>query len=105
MARDEQPIFQGLVHSVAALLDTRAFAQRPGVSLPKRNTLELSRELKILETNVHLTQCLLDEANTAAAVLVEGIDRYEHTTGAIAGSYCFQCAPTWIQNSQIFESL
>ena len=33
VARDEQPIFQGLVHSVAALLDTRAFAQRPGVSL------------------------------------------------------------------------
>lgn len=45
----------------------------------KRNTLELSRELKILERNIHLfTQRLLDEANTAAAVLAEGIDRYEH---------------------------
>jgi len=81
VARDEQPIFQGLVHSIAALLDPRAFAQRPGVSLAeaKRNTLELSRELKILERNIHLfTQRLLDEANTAAAVLAEGIDRYEH---------------------------
>jgi Wadjet anti plasmid transformation system JetA-like protein len=81
VARDEQPVFQGLVHSIAALLDPRAFAQRPGVSLleAKRNTLELSRELKILERNIHLfTQRLLDEANTAAAVLAEGIDRYEH---------------------------
>src|SRR5207302_7214678 len=34
---------------------------------------------KILERNIHLfTQRLLDEANTAAAVLAEGIDRYEH---------------------------
>lgn len=33
--------------------------------------------MKILETNIHLlTQCLLDEANTAAEALVEGIDRY-----------------------------
>jgi hypothetical protein len=75
------------VHSIAALLDPRAFAQRPGVSLAeaKRNTLELSRELKILERNIHLfTQRLLDEANTAAAVLAEGIDRYEH---AILANY------------------
>src|SRR5437016_4336328 len=81
VARDEEPIFQGLVHSIAALLDPKAFAQRPGVSLAeaKRHTLELARELKILERNIHLfTQRLLDEANTAAAVLVEGIDRYEH---------------------------
>src|SRR5579863_1211243 len=81
VARDDQPIFQGLVHYIAALLDRRAFAQRPGVSLAeaKRNTLELSRELKILERNIHIfTQRLLDEANTAAAVLAEGIDRYEH---------------------------
>jgi hypothetical protein len=71
----------------------------------ERNTLELSREMKILETNIHLlTRCLLDEANTAAEVLVEGIDRYA-PEGAIAGSYCFHCAPAWIQNSQIFESL
>lgn len=56
----------------------------PAYLSPKRNTLELSREMKILETNIHLlTQCLLDEANTAAAVLVEGIDRYA-TRGAIA---------------------
>lgn len=56
VARDDQPAFQGLVHSIAALLDPRAFAQRPGVSLmeAKRNTLELSRELKILERNIHL---------------------------------------------------
>ena len=80
VSRDEQPIFQGLVHSIAALLDARAFAQRPGLSLAeaKRHTLELGRELKILERNVHLfTQRLLDQANTAAGVLAEGIDRYE----------------------------
>jgi hypothetical protein len=81
VARDEQPVFQGLVHSIAAMLDPRSFAKSPGVALTeaKRNTLELSRELKILERNIHLfTQRLLDEANTAAAVLAEGIDRYEH---------------------------
>src|SRR5437016_12258055 len=87
VARDEEPIFQGLVHSIAALLDPKAFAQRPGVSLAeaKRHTLELGRELKILERNVHLfTQRLLDQASTAAGVLVEGIDRYEH---AILANY------------------
>ena len=87
VARDEEPIFQGLVHSIAALLDPKAFAQRPGVSLTeaKRNTLELARELKILERNIHLfTQRLLDQANTAATILAEGIDRYEH---AILANY------------------
>src|SRR5206468_10404784 len=56
VARDEQPVFQGLVHSIAALLESKAFAQRPGVSLSeaRRHTLELSRELKILERNIHL---------------------------------------------------
>lgn len=87
VARDEQPIFQGLIHSIAALLDPKLFAQRPGVSLAeaKRTTLELARELKILERNIHLfTQRLLDQANTAATVLAEGIDRYEH---AILANY------------------
>lgn len=87
VARDEEPIFQGLVHSIAALLDPKAFAQRPGVSLAeaKRHTLELARELKILERNIHLfTQRLLDQANTAATILAEGIDRYEH---AILANY------------------
>jgi hypothetical protein len=75
------------VHSIAALLDARTFAQRPGVSLAeaRRHTLELGRELKILERNVHLfTQRLLDEANTAAGVLAEGFDRYEN---AILANY------------------
>jgi hypothetical protein len=87
VARDEEPIFQGLVHSIAALLEPKAFAPRPGVSLAeaKRNTLELARELKILERNIHLfTQRLLDQANTAATILSEGIDRYEH---AILANY------------------
>jgi hypothetical protein len=76
VARDEQPIFQGLVHSIATLLDTRAMLSVLAYLSPKRNTLELSRELKILRTQ-HSSQRLLDETNTAAAVLVEGIDRYE----------------------------
>lgn len=85
VARDEQPIFQGFVHSIAALLEPKAFAQRPGVSLSeaKRHTLDLVRELKILERNIHLlTQRVLDEAATAAAVLEEGFDRYEHAVMA-----------------------
>jgi hypothetical protein len=85
VARDEQPVFQGLVHSIAALLEPTAFAQRPGVSLSeaRRHTLELSRELKILERNIHLfIQRVLDEAATAADVLEEGFDRYEHAVMA-----------------------
>src|SRR5437762_13832869 len=87
VARDEQPVFQGLVHSIAALLEPRAFAQRPGVSLleARRHTLELSRELKILERNIHLfIQRVLDGAATAAEVVEEGFDRYEH---AVMASY------------------
>jgi hypothetical protein len=85
VARDEQPIFQGLVHSIASLLEPTAFAQRPGVSLSeaRRHTLELSRELKILERNIHLfIQHVLDDATTAAEVLEEGFDRYEHAVMA-----------------------
>jgi hypothetical protein len=85
VARDEQPVFQGLVHSIAALLEPRAFAQRPGVSLleARRHTLELSRELKILERNIHLfIQRVLDDAATAADVLEEGFERYEHAVMA-----------------------
>jgi hypothetical protein len=85
VARDEQPVFQGLVHSIATLLESTAFAQRPGVSLSeaRRHTLELSRELKILERNIHLfIQRVLDDASTAAEVLEEGLDRYEHAVMA-----------------------
>ena len=85
VARDEQPVFQGLVHSIATLLESTAFAQRPGVSLSeaRRHTLELSRELKILERNIHLfVQRVLDDASTAAEVLEEGFDRYEHAVMA-----------------------
>jgi hypothetical protein len=85
VARDEHPVFQGLVHSIATLLEPKAFAQRPGVSLSeaRRRTLELSRELKILERNIHLfIQRVLDEAATAADVLEEGFERYEHAVMA-----------------------
>lgn len=80
VARDEQPVFQGYVHSIASLLDPKSLAVRPGVSLfeAKRNTLDLVRELKILERNIHVfTQRVLEEATTAAAVLEEGLDSYE----------------------------
>jgi hypothetical protein len=85
VARDEQPVFQGYVHSIAALLEPKAFAQRPGVSLSeaKRHTLDLVRELKILERNIHLfTQRVLEDVATAAAVLEEGFERYEQAVMA-----------------------
>jgi len=85
VARDEQPVFQGYVHSIAALLEPKAFSQRPGVSLSeaKRHTLELVRELKILERNIHLfTERVLEQAASAAKVLEEGIERYEHVVMA-----------------------
>ncbi len=85
IARDEQPIFQGYVHSIAALLDSKTFVQRPGVSLSeaKRHAIDLVRELKILERNIHVfTQRILAEAATAANVLEEGLERYEQAVMA-----------------------
>lgn len=79
VARDEQPIFQGYAHSIATLLKPETFASRPGVSLreARRHTLELVRELKILNRNIYaFTQRLLDEVTTASGVLEEGIDHY-----------------------------
>lgn len=81
VARDEQPVFQGYAHSIASLLKADVFATRPGVSLSeaKRHTLDLVRELKILDRNIYSsTQRLLDEVSTAAGVLDEGLERYRH---------------------------
>ncbi len=54
VARDEQPLFQGYAHSIASLLRPEVFAARPGVSLSeaRRNTLDMLRELKILDRNI-----------------------------------------------------
>lgn len=85
VARDEQPVFQGYVHSIASLLEPKAFAQRPGVSLSeaRRHALDLVRELKILERNIHLlTQRVLQDMPTAAAVLEEGFEHYEQAVMA-----------------------
>ncbi|MBZ5726798.1 MAG: DUF5716 family protein [Acidobacteriia bacterium] len=82
VARDEQPIFQGYVHAIAAVLDGPSFARQPGIALgeARKQTLELVRELKILERNIHLfTQRVLDEAASAFAVLEEGLDRYQRS--------------------------
>jgi hypothetical protein len=85
VARDEQPIFQGYAHSIATLLKQDTFASRPGVSLreARRHTLELVRELKILNRNIYaFTQRLLDKVNTASGVLEEGIDHYREAVMA-----------------------
>lgn len=85
IARDEQPVFQGYAHSIASLLKPDAFAARPGISLhqAKRHTLELVRELKILDRNISVfIQRILDEVSTAAGVLEEGLDRYRHAVMA-----------------------
>ncbi len=81
VARDEQPLFQGYAHSIVSLLRPDVFAARPGVSLSeaRRNTLDMVRELKILDRNIYAsTQRLLDAATTAAGVLEEGLDHYRH---------------------------
>jgi Family of unknown function (DUF5716) len=85
VARDEQPLFQGYAHSIASLLKPEVFAARPGVSLSeaKRHTLDLVRELKILNRNIYAsTQRLLDEAATAAVVLNESFERYRRAVMA-----------------------
>lgn len=79
IARDEQPVFQGYAHSIASLLKPDAFAGRPGVSLleAKRATLEMIRELKILNRNIFaFTRRMVAEAVTAAHVLEHGLDKY-----------------------------
>ncbi len=85
VARDEQPVFQGYAHAIASLLRPDAFAPRPGVALhqAKRQTLEMVRELKILERNMSFfIQRMLDEVTTPAGVLAEGLDRYRQAVMA-----------------------
>jgi Wadjet anti plasmid transformation system JetA-like protein len=85
IARDEQPVFQGYAHSIASLLKPEAFAAKPGVSLveAKRHTLDLVRELKILDRNIYeRTQRILTDVATAAEVLEESIDRYRQAVQA-----------------------
>jgi hypothetical protein len=85
VARDEQPLFQGYAHSIATLLKPDAFASRPGVSLreARRHTLDLIRELKILNRNIYaFTQRLLEQVSTASGVLEEGIDHYREAVQA-----------------------
>lgn len=80
IARDEQPVFQGYAHSIAALLRRESFTHRPGVALleAKRHTLDLTRELKILSQNIHsFIQRLFLEVCTAQHVLAESIDHYK----------------------------
>ena len=87
IARGEQPLFQGYAHTIAALLRPEAFAVQPGAALSEavRHTLELMRELKILNRNIAShTQRLLDEAQRASDVLEQGLTQYE---SAIHGSY------------------
>ncbi|HET9490110.1 MAG TPA: Wadjet anti-phage system protein JetA family protein, partial [Methylomirabilota bacterium] len=81
VARDEQPLFQGYAHSIASQLRADVFAGRPGVSLSeaRRHTLDMIRELKILDRNIFAsTQRLLDAATSASGVLEEGLDHYRH---------------------------
>lgn len=87
IARDEQPVFQGYAHAIASLLRPDAFAGRPGVSLleAKRATLEMIRELKILNRNIFsFTKRMVEDAVTAANVLEHGLDKYR---GAVLANY------------------
>lgn len=85
VARDEQPVFQGYAHSIASLLKPESFAAKPGVALleAKRHTLEMVRELKILNRNMFaFTQRLVDEVATAARVMEESFEKYRHAVHA-----------------------
>lgn len=87
VSRDEQPALQGYVHSIASLLEPKSIAQRPGVALSQaaRCTVDLARELKILERNIHgFIEKIIDEASSPAAVLEAGLEQYER---AIMGNY------------------
>jgi hypothetical protein len=53
------------------------------LSEAKRHSLDLVRELKILDRNIYsFTQRVLDEVSSAAGVLEEGIDHYRHAVQA-----------------------
>lgn len=55
IARKEQVSFQGLAYGVKASLAQESFQERPGVALEtaQKNTVDLVRELKILNRNIH----------------------------------------------------
>jgi len=79
VARDQQPVFQGYAHMIATLLRPEGFSGKPGVALmeAKRHTLEMVRELKILDRNIYaFTRRMVEEAATAAGVLEEGLEKY-----------------------------
>jgi Wadjet anti plasmid transformation system JetA-like protein len=79
VARDQQPVFQGYAHMIATLLRPEGFSGKPGVALmeAKRHTLEMVRELKILDRNIYaFTRRMVEEAVTAAGVLEEGLEKY-----------------------------
>jgi hypothetical protein len=87
VARDEQPVFQGYAHSIATLLQKESFAARPGVVLieARRHTLDLVRELKILDRNIHgFVQRILADVGSASAVLEESFEVYRR---AVMGNY------------------
>lgn len=85
VARDEQPVFQGYAHAIASLLRPDAFAPKPGVALhqARRQTLEMVRELKILERNISVfIQRMLDGVESAAGVLEESLEHYRQAVMA-----------------------
>ncbi|HEX8320434.1 Wadjet anti-phage system protein JetA family protein [Longimicrobium sp.] len=79
-ARDEQPPLPGFAHGVALLLQPESVAAKPGLAIAgvKRQTMEFSRELKILHGSIReSTERLTAREITAAGILEEALDRYE----------------------------
>lgn len=79
-ARDEQPPLPGYAHGVALLLQPESIAAKPGLAVAgvKRQTMEFSRELKILHGSIReSTERLTAREITAVGILEETLDRYE----------------------------
>lgn len=80
VARQEQPIFEGLAHSIKAALSPQEIEEKPGVAIynAQSATKDLVREIKILSRNIHrYAERALNEAKTPKELLELQLDIYQ----------------------------
>ncbi|MBI2606478.1 MAG: hypothetical protein HYW49_10410 [Deltaproteobacteria bacterium] len=80
VAQQEQPVFEGLAHSIKSALSQTEIDEKPGVALynAQKSTRDLVREIKILSRNIHrYPERALKEASTAKALLELQLDIYQ----------------------------
>ncbi|MEK6706527.1 MAG: Wadjet anti-phage system protein JetA family protein [Bdellovibrionota bacterium] len=80
VAKQEQPVFEGLAHTIKAALSQQELEEKPGVAVynAMHATKDLVREIKILSRNIHrYADRALKEALTTKALLELQLDIYQ----------------------------